>query len=71
MSLKPAAGLTRPNTDFWKFAKTAIFEAQNKRFLGQNPLRLCIDAVFRWQILCQENVSNPHEYWIVDATLSF
>ena len=48
----------------------AIFEVQNKRFLGQNPLRVCIDAVFRWQILCQQNVLNPREYWIVDATVS-
>ncbi len=68
--LKPVAGLTRPNAVFWQFAKTAIFEVQNKRLLGQDPPRVCIDAVFRWQILCQQNVPNPREYWIADATIS-
>ena len=29
-----------------------------------------IDAVLGWQIFCQQNLSNPHEYWIVDATVS-
>ena len=43
--LKPAAGLTPPNPDFWEFAITANFEGQNKRLLGQDPPRPCIDAV--------------------------
>jgi hypothetical protein len=43
--LKAPAGLTLPNTDFQQFAKTAVFEAQNKHLLGQNPLRVWIDTV--------------------------
>ena len=43
--LKPAAGLTRPNTDFRQFSKTAVLEAQNKRLLGQDSPRVWIDAV--------------------------